>query len=163
MFKHLQKEHTEWADRHSARLTPVLASLGVLEEACELLRAAAKLAVWDVREAVVRYTREQLLAMYSDAVGDCAIYCLSRCTALDVDFRTAVRHAGMPPKSEPPLATCCRVLDAAWGIVEAPQDRLAVVWVLSALQDAAVAAGVSFESCVLDAWAVVRERSPDRP
>lgn len=162
MLEQLQGKHSAWAAEHNAALTPLLASYGILEEACELLRAAAKFAAFDRRGCAVRYTREQILAMYADAVGDCTLYCLSRCTATAVDFSTAVRHAGMPPKPEQPLSACRRVVEAALDAVARPDDKLAAVWVLSALQDAARAAGVDFEKAVLEAWAAVSIRRPDR-
>lgn len=162
MLETLQKEHSAWAARNSAELIPSLAALGIFEEACELLRVAVKLRALEVRGTKVRYTEEELTRMLADAVGDCAVYCCSRCTASGVDFSTAVRHAGMPPKSEPLLDACWRVLEAARGVVEAPQDKLAVVWVLSALQDTVRSVGLDFERCVTEAWSVVQARRPDR-
>lgn len=162
MLDSLQKEHSAWVAQYSAELSPLLASLGILEESCELFRAAVKLQALEVRGTEVRYSRADLLRMLADAVGDCAIYCCSRCTAHGVVFSTAVRHAGMPPKAELFLTACWRVLEAAQGAVDASDDRLAVVWVLSALQDAVRSVGLDFEQCVSDAWSVVRARRPDR-
>jgi NTP pyrophosphatase (non-canonical NTP hydrolase) len=153
--KKLQVEHAEWLAREYPRQPPEVPAAGLVEEAGELLHAALKLEQVRIWGDDPRYPK--LYDDLVDAVGDCAIYACSYCTAAGLDFAAVVGSA-KSGASDGPLLRVAVTLVAVSAEVYFGRSIQRLVEYVSLLKHVCAFFGVDFGEAVQTTWVKVRER-----
>lgn len=155
-WSNLQSEHLEWLEREYPNQAWEVPACGMVEEAGELMHAVLKLhqkQVWG-EEARHSGLREKL----EDAAGDCAIYCMSLCNTLHLDFGQLVNASSTMLGQSSVLATV-DVVEAAVRLFRSADRYYSLLAYLGALRGLCQREGLLFESVVQRTWDIVKRRT----
>lgn len=149
----IQADHSTWVDRKYPGQRPEVPAAGMVEEAGELLHALLKLEQTRIWGEDPRYG--DLAADLEDAIGDCAIYMVSYCNAMQRlwDCKLEVYR----PPAGSPLTLAVELVGAAVGHYKSRADSLFRRYECL-LCTIATRTDVDFETAVLNTWHRVKLR-----
>lgn len=156
----MQLEHKAWLEANYPRQPAYIPAAGCVEEAGELMHCILKQeqeALWGQEE---RYTNVEWRIELADAIGDCAIYACSLCTANEWEYASLLAMARTVPTQDAasPLTAAAYVVSAAVTVVLQPGSAPNVMYFLASLLTVARLCNMSFDDCVETTWAQVKLR-----
>lgn len=158
----LQSEHKTWLDTNYPKQSKWMPACGMLEEAGELVAANLK---YHQRQAFGTDSRgdQDYYADMVDSIGDCAIYCLSWCNTVNVNFYEIglVDSVHIDATVQQLLS---HLLRAATSLMETHWVQYAELY-MAILRAVAVKLSVPFEEAIHATWQIVRtrKREPQAP
>lgn len=155
-----QRDHRAWLDRLYPDQLPVFPAAGLVEESGELMRALLKCQQANGgKHPERRYVDADFNAMLVDAVGDCAIFVCSLCSANNLAFAKVVADASLVlPKPKEAFLMAAKLCGQAAYVCEDPRERGAIVYYVAHLLRLCETWNIDFRQAIATTWEEVRCR-----
>jgi hypothetical protein len=152
----IQAEHKIWVDREFPGQERLIPAFGMVEEAGELLHCLLKLQHEQLWGKDPRYP--DLRADLVDAIGDCAIYCISWCNASRHDFLSLQRFYGTMPHSSSPLDEAACLIREAVHLTHCPGSTVHAGTYMTILESICITNDVLLDDAIRVTWDKVKQR-----
>jgi NTP pyrophosphatase (non-canonical NTP hydrolase) len=154
----MQSQHSKWLASMYPDQPIEVPTLGLVEEAGELLHVVLKQEQERLWGKEQRYSATDWHAKLVDAIGDCGIYVCSLCNAKQWDFDNFIGSSHQSTCDVRLQDVVVDLIDRAAKIYNSPSKHNLLLYI-SNLHLIARKCNLDLSKCILDTWEQVKQRS----